>query len=83
MIRKISSIKTFAKALGITQTHLNAICHTAADTSALKLVQEFTLNEAKKYLLNTSYTIAAVACFLSFNHSVYFGRLFKKQVRKG
>lgn len=73
-------ITEFAKALGITQTHLNRVCHTVADKSALKVVQDFTLNEAKKYLLNTAYSIAEVAYFLNFNDPAYFSRLFKKRV---
>ncbi len=78
--QNLPSIKTFAKTLGITQTHLNRVCHTVADTSALKVVQDFTINEAKKYLLNTSYSIAEVAYFLNFNDPAYFSRLFKKRV---
>ncbi|RAJ15901.1 helix-turn-helix domain-containing protein [Arenibacter echinorum] len=74
------SIKAFAKAIGITQTHLNRVCQTVAGKSALKVVQDFTLNEAKKYLLNTSYSIAEVAYFLNFNDPAYFSRLFKKRV---
>lgn len=76
----LPSIKTFSANLGITQTHLNRVCHTVADTSALKVVQDFTLNEAKKYLLNTSYSVSEVAYFLNFNDPAYFSRLFKKRV---
>ena len=76
----LPSIKTFAKKLGITQTHLNRVCHTVAGTSALKVVQDFTIAEAKKYLLNTSYSIAEVAYFLNFNDPAYFSRLFKNRV---
>lgn len=74
------SIKEFAKAIGITQTHLNRVCQTVVQKSALKVVQDFTLNEAKKYLLNTSYSVAEVAYFLNFNDPAYFNRLFKKRV---
>lgn len=74
------SIKEFAKAIGITQTHLNRVCHTVSQKTALNVVQDFTLNEAKKYLLNTSYTVAEVAYFLNFNDPAYFNRLFKKRV---
>ena len=78
--QSLPSIKVFAKTLGITQTHLNRVCHTVADTSALNVVQEFMLNEAKKYLLNTSYSVAEVAYFLNFNDPAYFSRFFKKRV---
>lgn len=78
--KNLLSIKDFAQVLGITQTHLNRVCHTVAGKSALKVVQDFTLNEAKKYLLNTSYSISEVAYFLNFNDPAYFSRLFKKRV---
>ncbi|PKA96730.1 AraC family transcriptional activator of pobA [Flavobacteriaceae bacterium MAR_2009_75] len=78
--QSLLSIKDFADALGITQTHLNRVCHTVSGKSALKVVQDFTMNEAKKYLLNTSYSIAEVAYFLNFNDPAYFSRLFKKRV---
>jgi AraC family transcriptional activator of pobA len=74
------SIKEFAKKIGITQTHLNRICKKVADKSALKVVQDFMLNEAKKYLLNSSYSVSEVAFFLNFNDPAYFNRLFKKRV---
>ncbi|WP_339650386.1 helix-turn-helix domain-containing protein [uncultured Maribacter sp.] len=78
--QNLPSIKKFADAMGITQTHLNRVCHSVTRTSALKVVQDFTINEAKKYLLNTSYSIAEVAYFLNFNDPGYFSRLFKKRV---
>ena len=84
MIRQHSrdqlSIKDFAKGIGITQTHLNRICKSVAGKSALKVVQDHTMNEAKKYLLNTSYTAAEVAYLLNFNDPAYFNRLFTKRV---
>ncbi|MDC1030315.1 AraC family transcriptional regulator, partial [Flavobacteriaceae bacterium] len=74
------SIKDFAKKIGITQTHLNRVCQKVAEKSALKVVQDFMLNEAKKYLLSTSYSVSEVAFFLNFNDPAYFNRLFKKRV---
>lgn len=74
------TIKAYAKKLNITQMHLNRVCHSVADKSALKIVQDYMINEAKKYLLNTSYSISEIAYFLNFNDPAYFGRLFKKRV---
>lgn len=78
--QKPLTIKAYADRLHITQTHLNRICHTVAQTTALNVVQDFMVNEAKKYLLNTSYAISEIAYFLNFNDPAYFGRLFKKKV---
>ena len=78
--QNLLSIKDFARVLGITQTHLNRVCHTVAGKSAPKVVQDFTFNKAKKYLLNTSYSISEVAYFLNFSDPAYFSRLFKKRL---
>jgi AraC family transcriptional activator of pobA len=74
------TIKQYAEKLGITQMHLNRVCHAVVQESALKVVQQFLIGEAKKYLLNTSYTISEVSYFLNFNDPAYFSRLFKKWV---
>ena len=78
--KALLSVKAFSRAIGITQTHLNRVCKVVAGKSALKVVQDYTINEAKKYLLNTSYTVAEVAYLLNFNDPAYFNRLFKKRV---
>jgi len=78
--QNLPKMTTFANDLGITQTHLNRICNSVAGTSALQVVHDFTINEAKKYLLNTSYSVAEVAYFLNFNDPAYFSRSFKKRV---
>ncbi len=74
------SIKEYAQALGITQMHLNRVCHAVVQESALKVVQQYILGEAKKYLLNTSYSISEISYFLNFTDPAYFSRLFKKWV---
>ena len=79
-LNKPLSIKDYASKLGITQMHLNRVCHAVVEESALKVVQSFMVNEAKKYLLNTSYSISEIAYFLDFNDPAYFNRVFKKLV---
>ena len=72
------SIKKYAKELGITPVHLNRVCQTVAKKSALQIVQEYVINEAKKYILNSSYSIAEISYFLDFKDPAYFTRLFTK-----
>jgi AraC family transcriptional regulator, transcriptional activator of pobA len=73
------SIEEYAKELNITAVHLNRICQKLVQKSALQIVQDYVINEAKKYLLNTSYSISEVSYFLNFKDPAYFTRLFKKQ----
>ncbi|MFI1744165.1 helix-turn-helix domain-containing protein [Thalassobellus sediminis] len=74
------TIEQYSEKLNITQMHLNRVCHAVVGESALKVVQGFVISEAKKYLLNTSYTVSEIAYFLNFNDPAYFSRLFKKVV---
>ena len=75
---KQKSIPTFAKELGITAVHLNRICNQACSKSALFIVQEHLMEQAKNYLSHTSLTIAEIAYLLDFEYPNYFARLFKK-----
>lgn len=73
------SIQQYAKELTITAVHLNRICQQIAQKSALQIIQEHTINEAKKYLKNTQYSVSEISYFLNFKDPAYFTRLFKKQ----
>ncbi len=73
------SVQQYAKDLTITAVHLNRICRRIAQKSALQLIQDHTINEAKKYLKNTNYSVSEISYFLNFKDPAYFTRLFKKQ----
>jgi AraC family transcriptional activator of pobA len=72
-------IKEYASELRITPVHLNRICQTLVQKSALQVVHEYYLTEAKKYLLYTSHSISEISYLLNFKDPAYFSRLFKKQ----
>lgn len=73
------SIHDFAKELNITAVHLNRICQTLVKKSALQIVHEYLVGEAKKYLKNTNHSISEISYYLNFKDPAYFTRLFKKQ----
>lgn len=68
----------YAKELGITAVHLNRICNSVAGKPAHQLLQDHLLDEAKKHLRYTSYTVAEIAYLLNFEYPNYFARFFKK-----
>jgi AraC family transcriptional regulator, transcriptional activator of pobA len=72
------SIAQLADELAITPVHLNRICRAIAGKSASLLVQEHILDEAKKYLTYTSYTVSEIAYLLHFEYPNYFARFFRK-----
>ena len=73
-------VSDYAKEMQMTGVHLNRICRQVSNKSALQVMQEILIMEAKNYLLNTAYSISEIAYFLNFNDPAYFNRLFKKYV---
>ena len=71
------SIPSYAKEIGISTVHLNRICKQVSGKSALLLLQEHKIDQAKNYLTHTSYTISEIAYQLNFQYANYFARLFK------
>ncbi len=72
------TVQAYAKELGITTVHLNRICNTVAGQSALAIIHGHLIADAKKYLLNTAYSISEISYLLNFKDPAYFTRLFKK-----
>ena len=72
------SIVQLADELAITPVHLNRICQGLAGKSASQLVQEYVLDEARKYLTYTTYTVSEIAYLLRFEYPNYFARFFRK-----
>lgn len=72
-------IKEYASDLRITPVHLNRICQVLVEKSALQVVHEYCITEAKKYLLYSSNSISEISYLLNFKDPAYFSRLFKKQ----
>lgn len=71
-------IEEYAQELGITTVHLNRVCQKIVQKTAVQIVNEYVIGDAKRYLLNTSYSISEISYFLNFNDPAYFTRLFKK-----
>jgi AraC family transcriptional regulator, transcriptional activator of pobA len=72
------SLNTYSQEMGITQIHLNRICKTIANKTAMEVVHEHFIGQAQNYLRHTSYSISEIAYQLNFNDPAYFSRLFKK-----
>ncbi|MDR9440279.1 MAG: helix-turn-helix domain-containing protein [Halomonas sp.] len=76
--RQQPSVERFAEQLGMTSAHLNLLCRRLADRSALQLLHERLLLEAKRQLTYTNMTIGQVADSLGFSEPAYFTRFFKR-----
>jgi AraC family transcriptional activator of pobA len=72
-------IAHYAGQIGITSAHLNALCRQAVNQSALALIHDRMLLEAKRSLVYTSMTVSVVSYSLGFADPAYFTRFFKRQ----
>ncbi|AOE85424.1 helix-turn-helix domain-containing protein [Pseudomonas sp. TCU-HL1] len=71
-------IEQYAQRLGISAAHLNALCRRLAGQSALQMINQRLLLEAKRCLVYTAMTINQVSDSLGFSEPAYFSRFFKR-----
>jgi len=71
-------VATYAAELGMTPTHLNRICRALLARSALTVVHDRLLLEAKRNLIYTSMTVKEISNSLGFSDPGYFTRFFTK-----
>lgn len=76
--REHRPIEYYAVELGISAAHLNALCRRLAGQSALQMINQRLLLEAKRCLVYTAMTINQVADSLGFSEPAYFSRFFKR-----
>lgn len=79
-IREVKSVHFYASELDISTVHLNRVCQTVMQQTALKVIHDKVIEEAKKYLLNTTYSISEICYLLNFNDPAHFTKFFKKYV---
>ncbi|WP_397453285.1 helix-turn-helix domain-containing protein [Pseudomonas sp. NA-150] len=76
--RQHLSIEHYAATLNITAAHLNALCRRLSGQSALQIINQRLLLEAKRNLVYTAMTINEVSDSLGFSEPAYFSRFFKR-----
>ena len=68
----------YAGKLNISTPHLNSICRQIADVTALQVIHERVLLEAKRNLFYTALTVREISDGLGFSEPAYFTRFFKR-----
>ena len=76
------SLDSYAAQLCISKPHLNSLCRQYADRSALQLIHQRLLLEAKRDLIYTVLTVSDIADKLGFSEPPYFTRFFKRLTGK-
>ena len=76
--REHLALEHYAARLGISTAHLNALCRRLCGQSALQMISQRLLLEAKRDLVYTAMTINQVSDSLGFSEPAYFSRFFKR-----
>ena len=72
-------VADYAQRLGITAPHLNSICRKLEQQSALQIVHQRLLLEAKRSLIYTGRSITEISWQLGFADTSHFTRFFKNK----
>ena len=76
--REHLTIEQYAADVGISTAHLNALCRKLCGQSALQMINQRLLLEAKRDLVYTAMTVNQVSDRLGFSEPSYFSRFFKR-----
>ncbi len=74
------NVTDYATALGVTPTHLSRACRASCGRTALEMMQERRLFEARRMLLDTDIPVQEIARKLGFSTPGYFSRAFNQAV---
>ncbi|MRS15334.1 helix-turn-helix domain-containing protein [Enterobacteriaceae bacterium RIT691] len=71
-------LSDYAQAVGLSATHLNYLCHEFYGCSALSVLHQRIMLEARRSLQYTSMTITQLSDYLGFTDATYFSRFFRR-----
>jgi len=72
------SVSSFARQLGVSPNHLNALCRKHRGCSAKRLLQERLAGEAVRLLLYSDESAERIGYALGFQDPAYFARFFRR-----
>lgn len=75
-----AGVAEFAAELGVTPTHLTRCCRAASGRSAIELLQDRRLFEARQMLAETKLPVGQISAALGFTSAAYFTRAFQNQI---
>lgn len=76
--RKQLTVEAYARMLGISPTHLNRAVREVTGKTAHDLVMDRSIEEARRALVFTGYSIQHIAENLGFSDPAYFSRCFRR-----
>lgn len=76
--REHLTVETFAHRLGLSSVYLNNLCRRLTGQTALQIIHQRLLLEAKRNLVYTTMTISQLSDHLGFSDPAYFSRFFRR-----
>ncbi|WP_336219576.1 helix-turn-helix domain-containing protein [Citrobacter amalonaticus] len=76
--REYLPVSEYARRIGLSANYLNQLCREFHHCSALLVLHQRLMLEAKRSLQYTRMTVSQVSDYLGFNDVTYFSRFFKK-----
>lgn len=76
--REHLSVDAFAHRVGLSGVHLNSLCRQLVGQSALQVIHQRLLLEAKRNLIYTAMTVNELSDALGFSDPAYFSRFFRR-----
>lgn len=71
-------VDAYAERMGVSTPHLNAVCRRLCRHSALQVIHQRVLLEAKRGLIYTTMSVSQISDRLGFSEPAYFSRFFKR-----
>ncbi|WP_256330383.1 helix-turn-helix domain-containing protein [Variovorax sp. YR216] len=71
-------VRDYAKALGVTPTHLSRVARSATGLPVSRLVDARRMREARRLLAYTTASVAAIGELLGFDDPAHFSRVFSR-----
>lgn len=76
--REHLQMSEYAQAVGLSVTHLNYLCREFHDCSALNVLHQRLMLEARRSLQYTQMSISQLSDYLGFSDATYFSRFFRR-----
>lgn len=74
------TVQQYSEKLNLSPNYLNALCKKETGKSAMHLIHERILLEAKRLLYSTNLSVKEISFSLNFEDVAYFNRFFKKNM---
>ncbi len=74
------SVQEYSEKLNLSPNYLNALCKKETGKSAIHLIHERIVLEAKRLLYSTNLSVKEISFSLNFEDVTYFNRFFKKNM---